>query len=422
MWKSGLATLFFVALFAVPRTVIAGCNPFWVAAGSDTSFVITQRLELVAWGSNGKFQLTDGSPYVFPYMLANPQMLLGGRTSVAAIVSGEYHTLADVDGSQRLSAVGGNGYGQLGDGTLIDRGAFVSILGGAKVRIASAGGEHSLAVMADGSVMAWGSNSTGQLGNGTYTPSFVPTRVGGLTAIVRLSTRHSHCLAVDRAGTVWAWGDNFYGQLGNGSRSVTGVNIPFAIPGIKADNVAAGGAHSAIIDQAPSLRIWTTGEGTNGQLGDGLATSRLTFQPISLTDVSQLACGFNHCIALDRAGTAWTWGYNGFGQVGNGSVGMDELSPLRLLPGVLPPNQGNQLKITGVGGSDDIRFSWVSPREANCIALRTQADRTLLPAGSLVAGCDFTCGLECIYPQGKQAIGNEYFMFSGLSCDGLPGP
>src|SRR3989344_3714964 len=204
MWKSGLATLFFVALFAVPRTVIAGCNPFWVAAGSDTSFVITQRLELVAWGSNGKFQLTDGSPYVFPYMLANPQMLLGGRTSVAAIVSGEYHTLADVDGSQRLSAVGGNGYGQLGDGSLIDRGAFVSILGGAKVRIASAGGEHSLAVMADGSVMAWGSNSTGQLGNGTYTPSFLPVTVSiPISSVAEGIAGRAHSLALMLDGTVY---------------------------------------------------------------------------------------------------------------------------------------------------------------------------------------------------------------------------
>ena len=82
----------------------------------------------------------------------------------------------------------------------------------------SAGAEHSLALMPDGTVRAWGGNRFGQLGDGTTTDRWVPVQVVGLTNVVQVSAGSFYSLAVRGDGTVWSWGWNRDGQLGNGSR------------------------------------------------------------------------------------------------------------------------------------------------------------------------------------------------------------
>lgn len=79
----------------------------------------------------------------------------------------------------------------------------------------SAGGEHVLALLDDGTVWAWGVNRMGQLGLGTQTQrERVPQRVQGLSEVVLVSAGSQHSLALKSDGTVWAWGENFSGQLG----------------------------------------------------------------------------------------------------------------------------------------------------------------------------------------------------------------
>src|SRR5262245_39296061 len=78
-------------------------------------------------------------------------------------------------------------------------------------------------------------------------------------------------MALTRSGEVWTWGWNASGQLGNGC--TLGVNcddssVPAAVPGLNdIVAIAAGPQHAAAL--ASSGRLWTWGYNWYGQLGDG---------------------------------------------------------------------------------------------------------------------------------------------------------
>jgi alpha-tubulin suppressor-like RCC1 family protein len=138
---------------------------------------------------------------------------VGYLTSVAAIASGQDHSLAlKTDGA--LWAWGQNSDGQLGDGTLTSRATPVQVAALSNVETAAGGGYHTLAVTADGTVWAWGENGYGQLGDGTLTSHSTPAQVVGLSAGRAVAAGRVHSLALKDDGTVWAWGDDTYGQLG----------------------------------------------------------------------------------------------------------------------------------------------------------------------------------------------------------------
>jgi alpha-tubulin suppressor-like RCC1 family protein len=79
----------------------------------------------------------------------------------------------------------------------------------------AAGDDHSLAIREDGTLWAWGQNRYGQLGDGTTINRHKPVQV--LTDVVSVAAGVRHSLAIKRDGTLWAWGQNRYGQLGDGT-------------------------------------------------------------------------------------------------------------------------------------------------------------------------------------------------------------
>ncbi len=82
----------------------------------------------------------------------------------------------------------------------------------------AAGGGHSLALRRfGGTVWAWGYNKYGQLGDGTNIDKNKPVQVSGLTNVTVIAGLGNHSLVLKGDGTVWAWGYNFFGQLGDGT-------------------------------------------------------------------------------------------------------------------------------------------------------------------------------------------------------------
>ena len=81
----------------------------------------------------------------------------------------------------------------------------------------SADDYRTVALKADGTVMAWGYNDYGRLGDGTTTTRHSPTAVPGLTGVVAVTAGLYHTVALKADGTLMAWGGNFYGQLGDGT-------------------------------------------------------------------------------------------------------------------------------------------------------------------------------------------------------------
>ena len=207
---------------------------------------------------------------------------------------------------------------------------------------------HSAAIFSNntGSIKSWGYNAFGQLGNNTTTNSAVPVNVvsltnsnppttANLTGITAVSVGGDHTLALKNDGTVYGWGFNAFGQTGNNlvengdpvARQVQTAG-PTGAPLTNVTRVAAGGNHSlALINGV----VWAWGFNGNGQLGNGTTTTSQTPLPVpALSGVTAIAAGGSHSLALDASGAVWAWGYNGFGQLGNNTI-TDSNVPVRVL-------------------------------------------------------------------------------------------
>ena len=80
--------------------------------------------------------------------------------------------------------------------------------------------------------------------------------------------------------------------------------------------IAGGDAHTIALKSEGT--VWTWGYNVYGQLGDGSTTNRTTPVEVSnLSGITAVAGGFSHTIALKSDGTVWTWGYNTYGQLGD---------------------------------------------------------------------------------------------------------
>lgn len=194
----------------------------------------------------------------------------------------------------------------------------------------AAGGEHTVALKSDGTVWAWGYNAYGQLGNGNTTDSSIPVQVAGIDDVSAIAVGGFHTVALKSDGTVWAWGYNEYGQLGDGGAANS--STPVQVIGISdVSAISAGGAHTIALKN--DGMVWAWGFNCFGQLGDGteLYDSAHLYSPqpvqvVGICDVSSVACGNNHTVALKSNGTVWTWGWGGYGQLGNGGA-MDSSTP-----------------------------------------------------------------------------------------------
>jgi alpha-tubulin suppressor-like RCC1 family protein len=213
-----------------------------------------------------------------------------------------------------VGAWGYNGSGQLGNGSMTTSRVAVPVSGLSGVTAIAAGGEHSLALMSNGTVMAWGNNREGQLGNGTTTNSRVPVIVSGLAGVTAIAAGKEHSLALLNNGTVLAWGGNEDGQLGNGKTTKsTSVVAVKGLTGVT--EIAAGGQFSLARMSNGTVMAWGAGE--QGQLGNGKrAKSAVPVAVRSLTGVSAISAGREHALALLTNGTVMSWGSNQERQLG----------------------------------------------------------------------------------------------------------
>ena len=159
-----------------------------------------------------------------------------GLTDVVAVSAGIDHSMALLeDGTIRTW--GANKYGQLGDGTTVDRATPVTVRIGKAVAIEAAG-RNSFVVMADGTVLSWGENASGMLGRlgnddaDAVIPHPVPTPVPGVVGARALSAGNGYMLVLTEAGRVISWGFNGHGQTGQGVASGTNARPPNTIDGL----------------------------------------------------------------------------------------------------------------------------------------------------------------------------------------------
>ncbi len=273
-----------------------------------------------AWGDNIFGELGNGTyTTTYPYGIDMPveASALSGTTAIAG---GYLHSLAlRSDGT--VWAWGYNGFGELGNGTNANSNTPVEVSGlsGVTAIAGGQGGLHSLALKSDGTVWAWGYNGTGALGNGTYANSNTPVEVSGLSGVTAIAGGEFHSLALKSDGTVWAWGNDVYGQLGNGTEMFAS-NTPVEVSGISGVTAIAGaGLHSLALKSDGT--VWAWGYNADGELGNGTYTfaSDTPVEVSALSGVTAIAGGGFHSLALKSDGTLWAWGSNFFGELGNGT-------------------------------------------------------------------------------------------------------
>lgn len=354
-----------------------GVDTDWsaVAAGKSFTIALKNNGTLWAWGKNSNGQLGNNTTTNSPIPVQ-----IGVDANWLSITAGDSFVLAlKIDGT--IWAWGANSYGQLGNNTTTDSKIPVQIGAGTPWTSIAAGYNHAVALRNDGTIWTWGGNSSGQLGDGTTADSLVPIQVPGTnwSAVAAGGSNLTyaetetdawilggHTVALKGDGTLWAWGQNIFGQLGDGTDinmgwagagtyPLTGFvtydrALPFQI-GTDTDwaSISAGSGHTVALKDDGTL--WAWGLNVNGQLANGnagmnnllpLPVGADTYLPYILPEEpwSSITAGGYHTVALRSDGTLWAWGWNGSGQLGDGTT------------------------ISTGGGSDPATATWKVPKFA----------------------------------------------------------
>lgn len=333
---------FFTVLFAFNFQIIF-CQS--IAAGYDFSVVLCDDNKPRSAGANGAIQLGFPNPPTTFIYTPVTMPAAGSLSSVTSLDVGYWHCLA-VKSDGTAWAFGYNNYGQMGDGTVLNRDVAVQVrnppasgfLSGI-IKVSGGGfavGGNSLALKSDGSVYAWGYGGNGEMGNNTTvaTNSICfqvkdPPGTGFLSGIVDISAGYTHMLAAKSDGTAWAWGSDASGQIGNDALVSAPLLLPVQVSGLtNVIKVAAGDRFSVFLKSNGD--VWSCGLNTNKRLGDNTTTQRTTpvqvqiFGGGNLTNIVAISAGEAHCLALRNDNTVWAWGRNGAYQLGDGVGNIDQ--------------------------------------------------------------------------------------------------
>ncbi|WP_018220297.1 RCC1 domain-containing protein [Salinispora pacifica] len=316
-------------LLLVLAVMVTQLVAVWPAAAQDTPSLSVASDTVLAWGQNNQGELGDGTSTdrTAPVAVNLP----AGTTITAISAVGDFSLAFTSTGG--VLAWGSNSSGQLGDGTTTNRTTpvAVSLPVGAEVTAIVAGDDHSLALTSTGAVLAWGQNDQGELGDGTMTNRTTPVAVSLPVGaeVTAIAGGNNHSLALTSTGTILAWGSNFGGQLGDGTiidRSTpVDVNLPV---GVTITAIAAHGDHSLALTSTGAVLAW--GVNSSGQLGDGTTTNRTTPVAVSLpvgAEVTAIAGGSDHSLALTSTGAVLAWGQNDQGELGDGTM-IDRTTPV----------------------------------------------------------------------------------------------
>jgi alpha-tubulin suppressor-like RCC1 family protein len=204
----------------------------------------------------------------------------------------------------------------------------------------SAGDSHSCGLDATGSAYCWGNNSTGQLGNGTSGGSSnVPVAVSTTIKFSSVVAGRIHTCGLSVAGDAYCWGSNFVGSLGDGSGldSLTPSAVTAPSVGIQYSSISASNDHTCVISLAKDAYCW--GENGTGQLGDNSIIQRNT--PVKVSDpvsgpeaYSSISAGYSHTCAIAANGKTYCWGENADGELGDAG-NIDSSIPVLVNTGVV---------------------------------------------------------------------------------------
>jgi alpha-tubulin suppressor-like RCC1 family protein len=312
----------------VPVEVQGLVDAIAVTSGWGHVCVLTRGGGVKCWGGNADGELGNGNTED----QSLPVDVAGLTSGVIAIDAGDYHTCAVTDTNQ-LKCWGKNTYGQLGDWTKISSGVpVVSPFFGAGVAAVSAGWGHTCVRTTEGWAKCWGNNAYGQMGFGKPTDIHLPAEdVLNLNGrVLEVTADGAQTCALTAGGGAQCWGNNRYGQLGDGTTQKRYEPVPVAGLTSGVAMIEAGWNHACALIRGGELMCW--GWNFYGQLGDGTtvnrgAPARVQFLP---DGVKTIALGWGHTCVVTERNMVKCWGLNGSGQLGDGTW-TDSTIPLTVI-------------------------------------------------------------------------------------------
>jgi alpha-tubulin suppressor-like RCC1 family protein len=333
-----------------------------------------------AWGSNAYGNVGNGT---LNSPVTTPQPVSFLSSSVVAITGGLEHGSAIKNGA--VYSWGTNNYGQVGDGTSQTRLTPVptnTLTGGITAVVSGGEPDHSFAIQG-GAVYAWGyANNFGDLGTGNNNPVTSPVALPSLSSgVTAVATGYNNGAAI-RNGAVYAWGFNLYGAVGDGTYTERDTPTPILSMTSGVTSIACGRLFTLAVKDGA---VYGWGYNGLGQLGLPTATTtNVPNQILPATDsIVAVAAGENSSYALSSDGSLWAWGYNAYGQLGNGNT----------------TNQTSPVQIFAPAG---LRFSAISAESNTALAMVTNATAAPEPAGLALSAIG-SLTLLCRRRQAKHA-------------------
>jgi len=200
---------------------------------------------------------------------------------------------------------------------------------------AIASGQGASCGIVAGKAYCWGTNYIGQLGNGTTSDATVPTKVTdtGVLAgktVTDISIGDAHGCAV-ASGAAYCWGEGSRGQLGQGvaadSTTPVAVSTSGVLAGKTVTKISANGDQTCLVADGAA---YCFGDSYQGALGNGVSARTVVSSPVAVTasgvlagkTVTDIFVGgyYSYNGCVIASGAAYCWGVNGWGQVGNNST------------------------------------------------------------------------------------------------------
>jgi len=235
---------------------------------------------------------------------------------IASIAAGQSHSCA-LDQTGTVYCWGSTPTSFVSNSILPDR-APTPVPNAPTFTAVASGSRYSCGLTAAGKAYCWGWNGEGELGNGTTVNASSPTEVAGGHTFAAITAGLLHACALDMAGQAYCWGNNSSGELGNG-QSTTGSLTPVAVATTQTlVAIDAGNSHTCAITVGGAAYCW--GQNTSGQVGKGTVSLNEP-TPVAVSDghaFASVSVGWDHTCGVTADGVAYCWGENYWGQLGDG--------------------------------------------------------------------------------------------------------
>jgi len=377
-------------------TAVAYFRTTQVSTGAYHTCALKMDGTVWCWGRNNEGELGRGiiqnAGNDFPMQITN-------LSNVVQVAAGGYHTCALLSGGS-VQCWGRNTFNQVGEfansGDPITAPRPIrtqSTLPGLAI---AAGGYHSCELMSDATVMCWGANNAQQIRPGdTAVPYAWATTAAGISSAVAVTAGAYHTCTLVGGGVVDCWGYNNDGETGTSQSVFNTVSISPArqIDGSMGAGLegttAQGGYHSCALLTSGTVNCW--GYNGHGELGNGTTSGpQPTGTPVTVTSItspaSWIAAGGYHSCAI-VSGSVMCWGANESAQLGRGTWGGDILAA-GIVSGTPPPalsvDAGGYHTCAVFAGTDEVRC-WGRNTEGQCgrNSNNGHTDPVTIPARSL---------------------------------------